>query len=179
MDAFIFFSQMAIFKKIILSVLCFILFSACGTVRRSAPETAGNSSPPSMVSVSSTALDAVQVSLEQAHRDWKGTPYKLGGASSKGVDCSSFVHIVFDRYFGIKLPSNTRRQLKTGEAIRKTSLRTGDLVFFRTERKTLHVGIIVEDDQFLHASTSKGVMISSLSEHYWSGRYLASRRVFE
>jgi cell wall-associated NlpC family hydrolase len=118
-----------------------------------------------------------RASLMQAYSEWKGTPYLLGGASPDGVDCSSFVRIVFDDYFGIKLPPNTTTQLNAGTGIRRTSLRTGDLVFFRTGRKTLHVGIIVKDDEFMHASTSRGVMISRLSEHYWSSRYLAARRV--
>lgn len=113
----------------------------------------------------------------QAYRDWKGTPYVLGGASSSGVDCSSFVRIVFDRYFGIGLPTNTRTQINAGSGIRRMALRTGDLVFFRTGRKTLHVGIITEGKDFLHASTSKGVMISNLNDYYWSSRYLAARRV--
>lgn len=138
---------------------------------------AGRASGSGTLLMSVSNYNAIQASLEQAHRDWKGTPYVLGGASERGVDCSSFVRIVFDRYFGVDLPPNTRTQLNVGANIRRQALRTGDLVFFRTGRKTMHVGIIVEDREFLHASTSKGVMISSLDEHYWSSRYLAARRV--
>lgn len=154
--------------------------ASCGMVRRSAPPpngAEGGSSAPSMMAVS--GLDEIQVSLEQAHRDWRGTPYVLGGTGESGVDCSSFVRIVFDDYFGIDLPPNTQTQLNAGSSIRRQALRTGDLVFFRTGRRTMHVGIIVENDAFLHASTSQGVMISELSEHYWSSRYLAARRIFD
>lgn len=160
-----------------------ILVAGCGVVPRSAGPSApvkssggsDSSSMPMAASVSS--VNEVQSSLLQAYRDWKGTPYVLGGSSSRGVDCSSFVRLVFDDYFGIDLPPNTRTQLNVGSGIRRASLRTGDLVFFRTGRKTLHVGIITEGRDFLHASTSSGVMISNLSENYWSSRYLAARRV--
>jgi len=129
------------------------------------------------MAASVSSYSEARSTLMQAYREWKGTPYVLGGASSRGVDCSSFVRIVFDNYFGIEVPSNTRTQLNAGTSIRRLSLRTGDLVFFRTCRKTLHVGIITEGKDFLHASTSKGVMISNLKEYYWSSRYLAARRV--
>lgn len=125
-----------------------------------------------------SSLNATQVSLMQAYRDWKGTPYRLGGSSKNGVDCSMLVNIIFDEYFGIELPTNTRTQLNAGEGIRRAAVRTGDLVFFRTGRKTLHVGIAVNQGEFLHASTSNGVMISKLGNSYWRNRYLAARRVF-
>lgn len=124
-----------------------------------------------------SSLDEAKVSLMQAYREWEGTPYELGGASESGVDCSRFVNIVFDDYFGIELPTNTREQLNVGNKVRRPGVRTGDLVFFRTGRKTLHVGIAVNNGEFLHASTSNGVMISKLGQSYWRNRFLAARRV--
>jgi len=134
-----------------------------------------NSRPPKAMTVSS--INEVKVSLMQAYRDWKGTPYVLGGASQNGVDCSKFVEIVFDEYFGINLPTNTRTQLNAGDGIRRAGIQTGDLVFFRTGRKSLHVGIAVNHGEFLHASTSNGVMISKLGNSYWRNRFLAARRI--
>lgn len=173
---------MQVTLKNIILILFICLLAGCGVVpHSSAPSRSGNTagstelSAPMAASVS--GFDEAQSSLMQAYRDWKGTPYVLGGASSIGVDCSSFVRLVFDDYFGIELPPNTQTQLNAGTGIRRASLRTGDLVFFRTGRKTLHVGIITEGKDFLHASTSQGVMISNLSENYWSSRYLAARRV--
>ncbi len=172
-----------------LAVSCFML-AGCGVVPRSPGPAGGSqggavgnggssagSSPPMAASVSKSSANATHVSLMQAYRDWKGTPYVLGGSSRRGVDCSSFVRIVFDDYFGVELPRNTRIQLNAGDGIRRVALQTGDLVFFRTGRKTLHVGIITEGKDFLHASTSSGVMISNLDDYYWSSRYLAARRV--
>lgn len=169
--------------KSIIIIIAALLVSGCGVVPRSGTPPASvksgdapkRSSRPMAASVSS--YSEARTTLMQAYREWKGTPYVLGGATSSGVDCSSFVRIVYENYFGIELPSNTRTQLNAGSGIRRLSLKTGDLIFFRTGRKTLHVGIITEGKDFLHASTSKGVMISSLKEYYWSSRYLAARRV--
>ncbi len=166
-----------ILPAVLSALLLALLLAGCGTVRRGSgpPGQGGGGNGPAGGVVSPIA--EMRASLEQAHRDWRGTPYVLGGASKSGVDCSRFVNIVFDRYFGVELPTNTRTQLNAGKGIPRSALRTADLVFFRTGRQTLHVGIIVEGDDFLHASTSQGVMISSLSESYWSSRYLAARRV--
>ncbi len=138
-------------------------------------ETSSDSSPPSAMEVSS--LNEAKSSLMKAYREWKGTPYRIGGESSKGVDCSRFVEIVFEDYMGIDLPNNTRTQLNEGKGIRRAGIRTGDLVFFKTGRKTLHVGVAVNRGEFLHASTSNGVMISKLGNSYWRERFLAARRI--
>ena len=159
---------------------------SCGVAERSIQQTSSSSgssgnttSKPLPAAVSVSKYKEVQVSLEQAHRDWKGTPYVLGGTSSRGIDCSAFMQVLFDNYFGITLPRNTKRQLYSGSGVQRDALTTGDLVFFKTGRKTLHVGVIIEDKQFLHASTSRGVTISNLDDYYWKSRYLSGRRVME
>ncbi|NGP89398.1 NlpC/P60 family protein [Fodinibius halophilus] len=134
-----------------------------------------DSTPPPSMAV--TSLSEAKSSLMKAYREWKGTPYQIGGESSKGVDCSRFMEIVFEDYLGIDLPNNTRTQLNVGKGIRRPGIRTGDLVFFKTGRKTLHVGVAVNRGEFLHASTSNGVMISKLGNSYWRDRFLAARRV--
>ena len=170
-----------------------ILVSSCGVVPRSPqyPANSGSTSEPAAESSSAdssgtssqarpamavSSLNEARASLMQAYREWKGTPYDLGGASKQGVDCSRLVNIIFDEYFGIDLPTNTRAQLNAGSGIRRAGVRTGDLVFFKTGRKTLHVGIAVNKGEFLHASTSSGVMISKLGNSYWRNRFLAARR---
>ena len=94
-----------------------------------------------------------------------------------GIDCSAFTQIVYRDFFGEDLPRNTRKQLGEGSGVRRSSIRPGDLIFFRTSRNVLHVGIAMEGGDFLHASVSNGVMISNLSEPYWAGKYLGTRRV--
>lgn len=168
-------------------VLLAALMTSCGvserTMRPSSSPAEESSRPESSSdlppAITVSKYKEVQVSLEQAYRDWQGTPYVLGGSSERGIDCSSFIQIIFDDYFGIDIPRNTKRQLYAGTGVRRRALATGDLVFFKTGRKTLHVGVIVEDDEFLHASTSQGVTTGSLDDRYWQSRYLAGRRVME
>lgn len=115
--------------------------------------------------------------LDLALKDWQGVPYVLGGSGYTGVDCSSFMQIVFEDYFQISLPRTTREQMKLGKSIRKNKIRMGDLVFFKTGRNLYHVGVMVDEKRFLHASTSSGVMISDLGQSYWQRNYLTTRRV--
>jgi cell wall-associated NlpC family hydrolase len=115
--------------------------------------------------------------LETAYRDWKGTPYLLGGLSKYGVDCSGFTSIVFRDYFETSLPRTTREQMEMGEPVTREDVAMGDLVFFKTGRTTYHVGVMLEGRSFLHASTSTGVMVSELDDPYWASRYLEARRI--
>lgn len=158
------------------------LLSGCGVAKHaSGPVHTGRSGSssvhqsPAMMGV--TSISKTQASLRQAYHEWKGTPYRWGGATLEGIDCSMFVNTVFEDYFNIELPRRTRAQLNAGRSLRRSAIRSGDLVFFRTGRKTLHVGIMMNQTEFLHASTTQGVTISRMDENYWSKRYLAGRRV--
>lgn len=105
------------------------------------------------------------------------TPYRFGGDSPKGFDCSGFVKFVYDKN-GKKLPRTADVQYRTGQKVERAGLKPGDLVFFNTYASgASHVGIYYGSGKFIHASTSKGVMISRLDEPYWKPRYLGARRV--
>jgi cell wall-associated NlpC family hydrolase len=105
-----------------------------------------------------------------------GAPYKFGGTTPKGFDCSGFVQYVFDKR-KITLPRSADTQYKVGKGITQKNLQQGDLVFFSTyEKGASHCGIYLGQDKFIHAS-SHGVMISRLDESYWKTRYLGARRV--
>jgi len=110
------------------------------------------------------------------YQEWKGTRYRMGGLSKSGVDCSGFALLTFRNQFGIELPRSTYEQNKLGQEIKPDQLQAGDLVFFHTGRNN-HVGIYLQDNQFLHASTRAGVKISSLSEPYWKRRYWKAKRL--
>lgn len=124
-----------------------------------------------------SAYSGTRALLRAAERDWRGTPYRYGGTTRDGIDCSAFVQLVYGDVFGINLPRATAEQVHTGEMINRRDLRPGDLVFFKTRPRTRHVGIYLGEGEFAHASTSQGVMISHLDEAYWRARFWTSRRL--
>jgi len=124
------------------------------------------------------AIQEMQQFLQLAYQDWKGTPYLLGGAGYSGIDCSAFMQVVFEDYFSIQIPRTTREQLQIGREVERAQIQTGDLVFFKTGRTTFHVGVMISNGEFLHASTSNGVKISKLSFPYWRENYLSTKRIF-
>lgn len=106
-----------------------------------------------------------------------GTPYKYGGTTTKGFDCSGFTSYVFEQ-FGIDLSRSSKSQADEGYWVDKSDLRPGDLVFFNTGGKGIsHVGIYIGDGMFAHSASDEGVTKNSLSEAYYKKRYVTARRV--
>jgi cell wall-associated NlpC family hydrolase len=123
-----------------------------------------------------TTLGVVQKRLMVASQEWLGTPYTYGGTSSSGVDCSGFVLSVYSKV-GLNLPRTSRDQAETGRAVRLTEVEAGDLLFFNTTGTGVsHVGISIGGYRFIHASSSRGVIVSSLEESYYRERFLFARR---
>lgn len=116
--------------------------------------------------------------LYRQYRIWKGTPYKYGGLSLNGVDCSGFVYNAYKNIYNISLPRTTKNQVRKGKRVYLYELRTGDLLFFETGWDERHVGIYLEKGKFMHASSSKGVKISSIRNPYWKDHYWQARRLF-
>ena len=110
---------------------------------------------------------------------WIGTPYRSGGQSRRGTDCSGFVRQVYKAAYGIDLPRSTDQQMDATSRVRRGKLHEGDLVFFHGSRKRRvnHVGIYLKDGKFVHASTSRGVMVSRLDEDYWDEHWMRGGRV--
>lgn len=108
---------------------------------------------------------------------YKGVPYVFGGTTTKGFDCSGYVQYVF-KDCKAKLPRLADEQALQGIFVTQKQLRPGDLVFFTTYAAgASHVGIYAGDGQFWSASSSKGVILSSLKDDYWKQRYYGARRV--
>ena len=117
-------------------------------------------------------------SLEQLAKSWIGTPYVYGGSSKSGTDCSGYVMQIYKAHYGISLPHNASQMYNDsrGSSVSRGSLKEGDLVFFGSFWKIDHVGIYLKGDRFTHASSSKGVMISPMSDNYWRPKYQGARR---
>ncbi|MBW1777786.1 MAG: C40 family peptidase, partial [Deltaproteobacteria bacterium] len=108
---------------------------------------------------------------------WKGTGYRSGGMSRRGIDCSGFVYITFRDRLGVRLPRTTAHLARAGKRISRAAMAPGDLVLFKTGWYGRHVGIYVGDFRFIHVSKSEGVTVSSLHNDYWARQFWMARRV--
>ena len=118
--------------------------------------------------------------LYNAGAHWLGVPHRMGGLTKRGVDCSGFVQIIYREIYGKRLERTAADMLKKNcKRVGRGRLREGDLVFFRTGRSRTpnHVGIYLKNGRFIHTSTSRGVMVSSLSEPYYTRTWLTGGRV--
>jgi peptidoglycan DL-endopeptidase LytE len=131
--------------------------------------------PPSSTPLSGTTTGA---GLRPIAERYLGVTYVFGGTTPSGLDCSGLVYLVYQE-LGVQLPRTSRLQYQVGEVVSREDLREGDLVFFDTTGQGVsHVGIYLEDGDFINAASNPGkVMISNLSESYWDKRYLGARRV--
>jgi hypothetical protein len=109
--------------------------------------------------------------------EWYGTRYRMGGTTKNGVDCSAFVQAIYLSAFAVSLPRTARDQYKNSRIISATQLKEGDLVFFNTTGGVSHVGIYLQNNKFVHASSHNGVVISDLFEPYYLKRYLGAGRI--
>jgi probable lipoprotein NlpC len=150
-----------------------LLLSSCGTSKMQVKQKV---KPPNTIAVEDL-IDHAQSFL--------GTPYKWGGQSKKGIDCSGLIYSCFDA-INLPVPRVTSELVKTGSKVAPRDLVPGDLVFFKTgksRKKVNHVGLVIgQKDRgalFIHASTSKGVMISKLDEPYWHSTFITARRLIK
>lgn len=121
-----------------------------------------------------------RASLVSELNQWRGTPYRLGGDSRQGIDCSAFVQQTFKDQFRIALPRTTSQQMRVGTEInRGEPLLVGDLLFFRIGYVGKHVGIYLGEGEFMHASTQDGVTVSDLNDLYWKKTFWRTRRVID
>lgn len=119
------------------------------------------------------------VKLYQFIYDWVGTPYRLGGDTKRGIDCSGFAFQLYEKVFNTAIGNNSRNIFSMVNPINKEELQEGDLVFFKIGSRSIsHVGVYIGNNKFAHAA-SRGVMVSNLDEPYWKRYYYKGGRLIE
>ena len=123
------------------------------------------------------SVNPMSLKLHDFIFDWIGRPYRFGGESKRGIDCSAFARELYARVMDQYLPRNSRQQFKYVQTINKEELQTGDLVFFKIKTRDIsHVGVYLSDNKFIQSSKS-GVNIASLENSYWKRYYYKSGRL--
>ena len=161
--------------KLVLVFICAMLLTACSSVPYS-----GSKSPSVKVAekrVNFNDTHKIKQILNQQYKDWRHVQHRMGGISKKGVDCSGLVYQTYRAKLGFDMPRSTDYQSKVGRSVQQKQLRAGDMVFFKTGIFSRHVGMYIDKGKFLHVSSSKGVMISSLKYPYWTSAYWKARRI--
>ena len=119
------------------------------------------------------------VKLFQFVYDWIGTPYRFGGSSKKGIDCSAFTKELYSKVFNLNIERNSRDIFSMVSPVKKDELKEGDLVFFKIHSRSIsHVGIYLGNNKFAHAS-NKGVAISNLDDDYYSRYFYRGGRLLD
>ena len=121
---------------------------------------------------------AVEKKLLTSYSKWRGTKYSLGGDSRKGIDCSALTRRVYREVFNKELPRVSTQQVKQGTRVSAKNLRSGDIVYFKPENRTSHTAVYVGNTLFINASSSKGVVMSSLKSPYWRKYFKYSTFLF-
>lgn len=164
-------------QRIIWILIVFISFSSCRSAKNRSQISTKKPKTETRTPVSNKATAIINHA-----KTFKGVKYKYGGDSKRGMDCSGLIYTSF-KANDIAMPRTTKDLAATGNWIDLKKVKEGDLLFFATKknsRKVNHVGIVTDVDgkevAFIHASTSKGVIISKLSERYWYFAFVQARR---
>ncbi len=128
-----------------------------------------------IVNVPSSRLKNIEL-LELIDK-WWGTKYCIGGNTQKCIDCSGFTQILQREIFFTTLPRTSQEQYKESRSVELEDLREGDLVFFGSGRSISHVGVYLQNNKFVHASTSVGVTITDLNDKYWKPKFVGGGRL--
>lgn len=166
---------------ILVSLIVSVLLSGCGSGKHARRVTRPDGvEVPAVVTGTTKGIDhKTAMALEREGRSWLGVKYKYGGDTKSGTDCSGFVKSVYLKVTSIKLPRSSAEQQAFCRHVDRRKLAPGDLVFFTSSRngRVSHVGLFIGGGDFIHASTSRGVIVSNLSEKYYDSHYHSGGRV--
>lgn len=171
------------FSYYLVAVVSVILLSSCAARKQQATPVSPVVTPSKPVTAVHPVLGipvpaSANTSLVNTMEKWKGTPYRFGGNTSNGIDCSGLIHQLYKEAYQLVTPRTTADLFAQSSIIPVDSLQEGDLVFFTIgTSKPGHAGIYLWDQLFFHASTSKGVIVSSLQEAYWKKYFTAAGRL--
>ncbi len=176
-------------KKIIVALLLTISFvstQAQTNNKEQKPTTTKTEDPDNLVTEYFSQIMGVALSttsnlkLYQFVYDWIGTPYRFGGESRKGIDCSAFTKEIYAKVFNTVIHRNSRDIFSMSIPISREDLQEGDLVFFKIKSRSItHMGIYLGNNRFAHASSSRGVVLSNLEEPYYKRYFYKGGRVSE
>jgi cell wall-associated NlpC family hydrolase len=160
------------FKVPIFGILLIFMFSCTPAVRFSSQRGLHQQNEP---------IRNERSRLWQVAQSWLNVPYRFGGMDRNGIDCSALSRTLYLDVFGIELPRMAKDQMNGGTFVRQPWLKEGDLLFFRDDRGSFqdHVGVFLGDGQFIHASSSQGVIISDLFSTYYQERLIMARRYID
>lgn len=169
-------------KKLIVVIL--VVFACASTqaqITKKTTEDPDNLAKDYFSQIMGVAVSATSnVKLYQFVYDWLGTPYRLGGDTKRGIDCSGFAYTLYEKVFNTVIGNNSRNIFSMVNPVSKDELQEGDLVFFKIHSRAIsHVGVYLGNNKFAHASSSRGVMISNLNESYWQRYYYKGGRLIE
>ena len=141
----------------------------------------GCASPRIPVSPDYTLDNHTQLEYKKAllaeFKQWQQTPYKFGGNTKRGIDCSAYMQHTYQEVFNIELPRTAKAQAKVGKLIPYQKMQVGDLIFFRPDTYPAHVGVYLGDGTFIHVSSKKGVTRSEISNGYWLKHFRYAKRI--